>query len=63
MLDTKSDSNTAWPNRKRHDSVHPNITSVHEIRDRISEILTGKKATEYPITMRFSTSGAEMNVF
>ena len=33
------------PNRKRHDSVHPNIISEHEIRDSSSEILTGKKAT------------------
>ena len=37
-----------WPNRKRHDSAHPNITSEHEIRYRSSEILTDKKATEYP---------------
>ena len=51
-----------WPNRKRHDSVHPKVTSKHEIRDRSSEILTDK-ATECPIIMRFSTSGAELNVF
>ena len=52
-----------WPNRKLHDSVHPNITCEREIRDKSSEILTGKKATEYPIIMRFSTAGPEMNVF
>ena len=48
-----------WHNRKCHDSVNPNITS--EIRDRSSEILIGKKATEHPIIMRFSISEAEMN--
>ena len=52
-----------WPNWKRHDSVDPNISSEHEIRDRSSEILIGTKATGYPNTMRFSTSGAEMNAF
>ena len=49
--------------RMCHHSVHPNINSEHEIRYKSSEILTDKKATQYPIIMRFSTSGAEMNVF
>ena len=52
-----------WPNQKRHHSVHPNITSEHEIRDRSFETLTDVKATQYPIIMRFSTSGAEINAF
>ena len=52
-----------WPNWKRHDSVHPNITIEHEILDRSSEILTGKKATDYPIKMRCLSSGADMNAF
>ena len=52
-----------WPNRKCHDSVRPKITSKHEIRDRSSESLTDKKATEYPIIMQFSTSGTEMELF
>ena len=37
--------------------LYTQTSLANEIRDRSAEILTGKKATEYPITMRVSTAG------